>query len=151
MFVNFEGEQLNLNSYLSHYLSAHCIDTIYIGCDSKTRELTTTYVCAICFHSTKGGHIIYEKKREHHSVSPNVRYKLWNEIEYVKNVADLVTEILIENDFDINIQVHVDIGNNGKSSFIKNESIGFITAFGYHCKTKPGAWAASFAADRFTD
>lgn len=153
MFRNFNGKYLDLEEYIANYLANNNCDTIYIGCDSKNRKFRTNYVTAICFHSLRGVHVIYEKEIVEHDKKPDMRSRIWNEVEYSKQAADRVTEILIANYLNVDMYIHIDISNNkiNQSHELMNASIGFINSFGYECEAKPGAWAASFAADRFTD
>ncbi|MDD5567564.1 MAG: ribonuclease H-like YkuK family protein, partial [Patescibacteria group bacterium] len=46
------------------------------------------------------------------------------------------------------IEIHVDIGNNGPTRELIKEIVGMVVGNGFEVKTKPEAFAASKVADR---
>ena len=46
------------------------------------------------------------------------------------------------------IEIHVDIGNNGKTKNLISEIVGMVRSSGYTVKIKPDAFGASNVADR---
>ncbi len=49
-----------------------------------------------------------------------------------------------------NIEIHVDVGEDGPTREMIQELVGMIIAHGYEARTKPGSFAASKVADRHT-
>lgn len=48
------------------------------------------------------------------------------------------------------IEIHIDVGNNGKTRELVNSVVGMVKGCGFSCQTKPDACGASSVADRYT-
>jgi predicted RNase H-related nuclease YkuK (DUF458 family) len=49
---------------------------------------------------------------------------------------------------DYNLEIHVDVGRNGRTRELIDEVVGMIMASGFPVKTKPESYAASCVADK---
>ena len=52
--------------------------------------------------------------------------------------------------YNYQLEIHVDVGNAGKTNQIIKEVVGMVTGSGYAVKTKPDAYGASAVADKHT-
>lgn len=153
-FKLFGGEVLDdLGEYLKEYYAQYPDIEIYIGTDSAQHGKITKYATAISLlHPGKGVHVIYRKniiKRERDMFT-----RLWNEVEYTREVGEYVHEIL-KDIYDNKIEdkkipiLHLDFNKSPKykSYVVHDLSMGYLRGFGFDVHSKPGAWVASFCAD----
>lgn len=151
-FKLFGGETIeDIGEYLLEYYKKYPEIVIYVGTDSAQHGKVTKYATVISLlRPTKGAHIVYTKviiKRERDLFS-----RLWNEVEYTREVAELVQKTFEdvypkENMIPI---LHLDFNAQPKykSHMVHDLAIGYLTGLGYEVHGKSeGAWAASVAAD----
>ena len=62
--------------------------------------------------------------------------------QVLAKMADLVQ--------DIDVEIHLDVGNNGATKELIKEVVGMVNGSGFTCRIKPQAYGASSVADRFT-
>lgn len=130
---------------------------IYLGCDSKRfRERGiwfADYTLVVVLHDDgrKGakilGHTIRERVFDNTPDRPAMR--LMNEVYKIAAMFQEFEDLF----FGYHTEVHLDLNPNKrfKSSSVVSEAIGYIRGVcQIEAKLKPEAWAASFAADRFT-
>lgn len=48
------------------------------------------------------------------------------------------------------IEIHIDVGNNGRTRELVSSVVGMVKGSGFSCQTKPDACGASSVADRYT-
>lgn len=48
------------------------------------------------------------------------------------------------------LEIHIDVGNVGKTREMIREVVGMVVGSGFTAKTKPDSWAASSVADKYT-
>ena len=124
---------------------------IYVGCDSKKFKNYITYVCAICIKGTS----CYERRYfykllkfsvNHHNLSIN-KIRLRHESSISLMIANYLKDhltnksICIHLDLQKESSIYPDVVNYAKSLSV---------AYGFECKLKPNAWAATCVADRHT-
>jgi hypothetical protein len=136
---------------------------IVIGTDSHTEGRNFRFVTILCLYTIgKGGDffrlITYEpktnfkqganteigKNKRHH----NHKLRMFNEVAKSIELADS-----IKNKFNINPIIHIDASPPGSKHFtaaFSSELTGYTEASGYEAVLKPGSWAASCCADRFS-
>ena len=51
---------------------------------------------------------------------------------------------------DLNIEIHLDVGENGRTKELIRDIIGMITGTGFEARIKPDAYGASKVADKHT-
>lgn len=156
-FKKFGGEIIDdLGVYLREYYAQYPDIQIYIGTDSAQHGKVTKYATAISLlHPGKGVHVIFKRvtvKRVKDMFS-----RLWNEVEYTREVADYVQENLadiFEGKKGKKIpELHLDFNKQPrfKSHIVHDLSIGYLKGFGYDVKTKPDAWVASVVSDNLVN
>lgn len=50
---------------------------------------------------------------------------------------------------DYNLEIHVDVGQHGKTKEIIDEVVGMIIGSGFEVRTKPDSYGASTVADKY--
>jgi len=119
--------------------------SIYIGCDSKLTGPYTLFGLVVVIHidshhgaSVYGKRLLVDRRMD-------MKDRLMREVDYAMEAAFSL------NDFigDRNFEVHLDINGNPKhkSNVVMKQAVAYVKAQGFICKIKPGAWAASTAAD----
>lgn len=152
-FKLFGGQELeNLGEYLRDYYAQYPDIKIYVGTDSAQHGKVTKYATAISLlHPGKGVHVVFKRvsiRRERDMFT-----RLWNEVEYTREVADYVHETLKDifpHGEDERIPViHLDFNKEPRhrSNVVHDLSVGYMKGFGYKVFTKPEAWTATFVAD----
>ncbi len=121
---------------------------LIIGTDSQLRE-TTCFVTALIVHRQgKGGRYFYTRKYDQHARS--LRQRIFYEASLSLSVASLFTEKLAEFGSEFNMEIHLDVGNNGATKTLVKEVVGMVNGSGYLCRIKPESYGASSVADRYT-
>lgn len=128
---------------------------IIIGTDSKARRTDTVFVTVLAVHRLgKGGRFFWQKNRVKNINS--LRHRVWQEV----NFSLVFTQKLIEGlkrkhwfspELLRNLEIHVDIGQQGETKEMIREIVGYITQNGFTAKIKPESFGASVVADRLCD
>lgn len=129
-----------------------------IGTDSQTFADNTKIVEVIAVRRTgRGGIFFYNPNR-----IPRVqtlREKIYEETSRSLQIADgllIDVECILEDEginideLNIKLQIHCDIGKNGKTSELIKEIVGWVTASGYECLIKPESYTANSIADKYS-
>ncbi len=125
---------------------------LIIGTDSQFHENDgTCFVTAIIVHREgKGGRYYYRKYREP-NMGRSLRQRLYYEASQSLGLASRLTEKLAQNGYaDLNVEIHLDIGENGPSREILKEVLGMVVGSGFDAQIKPYSFGASSVADRYT-
>jgi len=126
---------------------------IIIGTDSQ-QHLKTDIVTAIVIHRVGAGGRYFWFREQKDNLS-SLRHRIYLEALKSLEVAEVMTrsiyEILKEEpDCQFNIEIHVDIGENGPTREMIKEVVGMIRGNGYEVKIKPFGYGAFVVADRHT-
>lgn len=127
--------------------------TIVIGTDSNQNH-TTDFVTAIVIHRVgAGGRYFWVRK--HENLIPSLRQRIYQEALRSLAVAEVMTKSIYEflreeKNCRFNVEIHVDIGENGPTREMIKEVVGMIRGNGFEVKTKPLAYGAFVVADRHT-
>jgi len=123
---------------------------LLIGTDSSTSPHHLELVSAIVLHKIgRGGRYFWTRTRERRT--PSLRHQIWREawlsFELAQHVmGHLESESLLQ----FNLEIHVDIGENGPTKDLIDEVVGMIIGNGLAVRIKPHAFAASAVADKHT-
>jgi uncharacterized protein len=80
-----------------------------------------------------------------------LRERIWQEAIFSISVAKSIVEELAEREVEShNIEIHVDIGENGPTKSLIQEITGYVRGNGFAVHIKPDSCAASAVADRLT-
>jgi predicted RNase H-related nuclease YkuK (DUF458 family) len=135
--IKFIKEDVNKNYHL------------IIGSDSEGLK-RTVLVNAIVIHRVgSGGRYFWRKiyKGNIHSL----RERIYEEVNFSISTALNLLKIL-ENHKEVlskaNLEIHVDVGENGETKSLIKEIVGMVHGYGLNVKTKPEAYGATIVADR---
>lgn len=132
------------------YASASPDDSyrLIVGTDSQIRD-ETCFVTALIVHRWgKGGRYFYTRRWEDHARS--LRQRIFFEASLSLNVASLLAEKLATSGHEFNMEIHLDVGNNGATKTLVKEVVGMVNGSGFLCRIKPESYGASSVADRYT-
>ncbi|HOJ76939.1 MAG TPA: ribonuclease H-like YkuK family protein [Bacillota bacterium] len=123
---------------------------IIVGTDSHHSREEVCYVTAIIvLRAGKGGRFYYSKEREPAKI--NLKQRIFYETSKSLRVAATVTESLAAAGLDdLNVEIHLDVGEQGKTKEIIREVVGMVTGSGFDAKIKPDSYGASKVADKYT-
>lgn len=123
---------------------------IIIGTDSQTRGRTRLeLVTALIVHRVGGGGVYFWKKlrqKKAHSLREKIYEEAIASLEFANEFLYLLREKPELLRFDL--EIHVDIGERGKTREVISEVVAMIQGNGYQVRTKPEAYGASKVADR---
>jgi predicted RNase H-related nuclease YkuK (DUF458 family) len=128
---------------------------VYIGCDSERMQIDqiwyADYITAVVVHinGNQGCKIFgaVDRERDYESAVNRPRMRLMTEVYKIADLYLKLSEVVAHD-----IEVHLDLNTHEmhNSSIVVNEAVGYIRGMcGVIPMTKPNAWAASCAADRF--
>lgn len=139
------NQTFELADYVKEYLETNRDHDVkmYLGCDSQTKGITTTYATTLVFHvATSGCHVIYKKE-----VVPVVRdmwTRLWKETELSVQAALYLRDAGIEID-TIDLDYNIDPVHN--SNKLVKAAVGYVESLGFKARVKPELLPAVYAAD----
>lgn len=121
---------------------------VIIGTDSEAQNGTADFVCALIVHK-KGRGGVYFWARQTIENLYSLKARIWQEALISLTLAEkLVGDFGHLGLFDLNLEIHVDIGPNGPTREMISEIVAMIRANGFRVATKPASWGASHVADR---
>ncbi|NLB74019.1 MAG: hypothetical protein GX795_08370 [Firmicutes bacterium] len=120
---------------------------LIIGTDSQLRE-DACFVTAIVIHRVgKGGRYYYTKENER--MGRSLKQRIFFEAAKSLGIASRLAEKLADNGYgDLNVEIHLDIGQNGETKDLIREIVGMVTGTGFEAKIKPDAYGATKVADK---
>jgi predicted RNase H-related nuclease YkuK (DUF458 family) len=124
---------------------------LVIGTDSQPKNgQGCDFVTAIVVHRTgMGGIYFWKRKVEEKKLV--LRSRIYQEaVLSLQTAEELLTVFKNDGITKYDVEIHVDIGNHGKTREMLSEIIGMIRGSGYIVKTKPDSYGASKVADRHT-
>ncbi len=122
---------------------------LIIGTDSQPRD-EVTYVTAIIIHRLGKGARYYYHRQVQRRVA-TLRQRILLETSYSLGVASRLTEMLSRRGHQgFNIEIHLDIGQNGETRDLIREIVGMVSGSGFDAKIKPDSFGASSVADKYT-
>ena len=141
-----------VRSTLVDAMEAHPEDRfeLLIGTDSSSSTAQLVLVSAIVLHRIgHGGRYFWTSRREKRA--PTLRHQIWREAWLSFELAQLVmADLEAFSSLQFNLEVHVDIGKNGRTKELIDEVVGMILGNGMAVRIKPHAYAATAVADKHT-
>jgi len=125
---------------------------LIIGTDSQSQyEDNICFVTAIIVHREgKGGRYYYRRDLEK-KLNRNWRQRIYYETSRSLSVASKLAEKLAVNGYaDLDLEIHLDVGNKGKTKEIIREVVGMVVGSGFDARIKPDSYGASKVADKYT-
>lgn len=122
---------------------------LIVGTDSQLREEVCYVTAIIILREGKGGRFYYSKERE--KVKLGLKQRIFYETSKSLTVAAKLAERLTQNGLaDLDIEIHLDVGEQGKTKEIIREVVGMVIGSGFGARIKPDSYGASKVADKYT-
>lgn len=122
---------------------------LIVGTDSQLRDDTCYVTAIIILREGKGGRFYYTKEREKGKIA--MKQRIFKETARSLGVASQLAERLAKLGMgDLNIEIHLDVGEQGRTKEIIREVVGMVTGSGFGARIKPDSYGASKVADKFT-
>jgi len=123
---------------------------VLVGTDSSSGLENVDFVSAIVLHRLgKGGRYFWSRVREPKVAS--LRRRIWREAWLSFELAQRLLAALSGSSLlQFDLEIHVDIGENGRTKEMIDEVVGMIIGSGFAVRIKPEAYAASAVADKYT-
>lgn len=121
---------------------------VIIGTDSEAQNGNADFVSALIVHKIgSGGIYFWGRQRVEKLVS--LKQRIWQEALISLTLAEkMVDDFKSLGLFELNLEIHVDIGPNGPTRELIADIVGMIRGNGFKVATKPSSWGASHVADR---
>lgn len=151
--IGLEGVVLEIAKFVKE--EPECFYRLVIGSDSQTKGYNGTseidFVTAIIIHRIGHG-AKYFWNREKVFKAPVLRDKIYTETLRSLDTAQALVPNLrtLLNGINYELEIHIDVGPNGKTREMIKEVVGMVSGSGYVAKTKPDSWGASSVADKHT-
>lgn len=145
--LDFEAMFQDIIEYMQEDPDAHY--NLIVGTDSQLGN-ETCFVTAVIIHRVgKGARYYY--RRETEQVGRSLRQRIFYEASRSLSVAGQLAERLAANGHsDLNVQIHLDVGENGQTRDLIREVVGMVVGSGFDARIKPDSFGASTVADRYT-
>ncbi len=145
--LNLDQVFKDMTDYISEYPGSRF--KLIIGTDSQLREEICYVTAVIILREGKGGRFYYNKEREKTKLS--LKQRIFYETSKSLSVAAKMAEKLADNGWaDLDIEIHLDVGEQGRTKEIIREVVGMVNGSGFDARIKPDSYGASKVADKFT-
>ncbi len=122
---------------------------LIVGTDSQLREDVCFVTAIIILREGKGGRFYYFKERD--EIKFGLRQRIFYETSKSLNIAaKLAEKFAVQGMPDLNIEIHLDVGEHGKTKDIIREVVGMVNGSGFDARIKPDSYGASKVADKYT-
>ncbi|HEY3369030.1 MAG TPA: ribonuclease H-like YkuK family protein [Symbiobacteriaceae bacterium] len=122
---------------------------LIVGTDSHTRT-DLCFVTAVVVHRQGKGARYYYRRR-HQAKIRSLRQKIFYETAISLALAEKLAGSLAEaGAAALNVEIHLDVGENGETKDLIRDVVGMVTGSGFHAEIKPNSYGASKVADRYT-
>lgn len=125
---------------------------LIVGTDSQVSESGICFVTAVVvYRQGKGGRYYYYREKE--EIRQTLPQRVLYEAAKSLALADELTRMLTVDPAaacQIQVEIHLDVGEQGKTQGLIQEVVGMVTGCGYRARIKPDSFGASKVADRYT-
>ena len=121
---------------------------IIVGTDSQNTYKTKMVIVICLINEGKGGSFFY-----HIDWLPKIKdlnTKIYTETEKSLQIARELNKFFHKENIRTNVEIHVDIGREGKTKDLIQSIIGWVTAEGFIAKIKDESYVDSTIADRIS-
>ncbi|MFP4687622.1 MAG: ribonuclease H-like YkuK family protein [bacterium] len=125
-----------------------------VGTDSRQLKMRSSFVSVVAIQRVgHGGRYFWHRfyRRKFRALRPRIYVEAEQSLKLATSLTADLEEYLLDQalEFDIDWEIHVDIGPNGPTSEMISEIVGMIRGCGYTVRTKPDAYCAAVVADRY--
>ncbi|MFW5998733.1 MAG: ribonuclease H-like YkuK family protein [Halanaerobiaceae bacterium] len=125
---------------------------LIVGTDSHPGLEEVVFVTAIVIYRVgRGGRFFYHKEKV--GLNVDLKVRIFHEVSRSLKIASKLTDIIADKEKyteNMEIEIHIDVGENGPTSDIIREVVGMVIGSGYEAMIKPDSYAASSVADKYT-
>ncbi|NLM38004.1 MAG: hypothetical protein GX202_07760 [Firmicutes bacterium] len=153
-FISPSKGRLSFNQMfrdLLAFINEHPDDTykMIVGTDSQERQDVYYVTAVVILRVGKGGRFYYAKERQKGRLS--MKQRIFLEAARSLEVASrLAGKFMAVGKTDFNIEIHLDVGQQGRTKEIIREVVGMVNGSGFDARIKPDSYGASKVADKFT-
>lgn len=145
--LSLEGMVADILAFTREDPDAHY--KLIVGTDSQSRT-DMTFVSAVIIHRLGKGARYYYRRRIQRKLA-SLRQKIFYETAISLSLAEQLAGHLQEAAATwLNIEIHLDVGQQGDTRDLIREVIGMVTGSGFRAEIKPNSYGASKVADRYT-
>lgn len=144
--VSFKAMTQIIKNYIKS--DRTCKYKISIGTDSQNFNVTKVVVVVAVWRVGKGGIFFYDIKNV--DKISNLRQKIFYETSLSIELAQRLSEKLNKEVLNCDMSIHVDIGDDGLTSKMIPEILGWVRSCGFACNIKPYSYAASSIANKYS-
>ncbi|MFB6357358.1 MAG: ribonuclease H-like YkuK family protein [bacterium] len=149
-----EGSEV-LNEIVSYVnQEPHQAYQITVGTDSTQLHGHASFVSVVAVRRMgRGGRYFWQQFEN--DLYSNLRQRIYAEASHSLDLASDLSQHLegrlqsLPDSFDFDVEIHVDIGENGPTHEMITEIVGMIRGHGYEVRTKPEAYCAAVVADKY--
>ncbi len=124
---------------------------VVIGTDSQQYPDRTDFVTAIIVHREGSGGVYFWKRKRDEKNHFVLRDRMYHEAILSMGLSQqFMEEFKTEGILRFNFEIHVDIGEGGRTREMVSEVVGMVRGNGFEVKIKPEAYGAASVADRHT-
>lgn len=133
--------------------------SIVIGTDSQEKtnpndgKKIVNLVTAVVVHRKGHGGKYFWKKilnSNIHSLREKIYAETFTSLEFATNFVPVLKKSLNGQSPNYNLEIHVDVGEHGRTRDMIREIVGMVNGNGFVAKTKPYSYGASNIADKHT-
>jgi len=122
---------------------------LMVGTDSQPGKVVCFVTAVIIYREGKGAKYYYRKF--FNKKIPSLKQRIFMEATHSIEIANILFEKLNDKDKqDLNIEIHLDIGKNGKTRDVIKEVVNMVIGCGFEAQVKPDSYGASKVADKYT-
>ncbi|MBI1975271.1 MAG: ribonuclease H-like YkuK family protein [Parcubacteria group bacterium] len=121
---------------------------VVIGTDSEKDAMGTDFVSAVVVHRVgNGGRYWWRGMRgpSYKALRDRIYQEAFFSLKLAQELIEIVRHDRLQN---IDLEIHVDIGEVGETRVMLQEVVGIIRGSGFEVRTKPDSYAATKVADR---
>jgi len=144
--LTYEAMVEDLLRYVSE--EPHAKHKLIVGTDSHTRT-DLCFVTAIIVHRLGKGARYYYRRR-HQPRMRSLRQRIFYEAATSLALAEKLAQSVSSQGGHLNVEIHLDIGEQGETKELIRDVVGMIVGSGFHAEIKPNSYGASKVADRYT-
>lgn len=145
--MDLEGVYSDIISFME--VNPRATYKVIVGSDSQVRT-ETCFVTAIIIHRVGKGARYYYRRQLHQKIA-SLRQRVFYETALSLETAGRLAEKLAENGHgDLNVEIHLDVGNNGGTKELIREVVGMVVGSGFDARIKPDSCGATKVADKHT-
>lgn len=121
---------------------------LIVGTDSQPGRLTCFVTAVIIHREGKGAKFYYHRS----FIQPRLtmRHRIFEEASRSLDMAGKLIGFLADSCPGLTIEIHVDIGEKGRTRELIQQVVNMINMSGFMAKVKPNSYGATKVADRFT-